>query len=501
MSKRDKFEDEWNSVFDGAQDHPSNRIWSEIKAELSSMEAGKQRNKVIYWRWFGVAASVVILMMVGVYGFNLFTSSNSISSENELAVNNSMDKKFNSNDIEMNSISSNHLNKEKKNIVDNTDSAHEESILNSEIDVILKEDNAIDEVEGASVLDENRGEYSNKLINVETKNQIEGFIEIEKPSSLSDNQNEKEQEILPKIEGKNSEKEVLYITTMNEMEFLSSIDTVVILAQLNTDIYLQKVPDLSELFKYNNKKSSNMWAGVSMGGGSFNPNVGEGGFGNALFASEDLVAGSNLYTITTADKISNEATETPSFSYNFSMNFGKFITKRLLIESGVEYAKYSSEASSNLTSNTDQEPKAFLRNMSNDRFSYASLQTATTYQLVNSYEYLSVPLSFGYVLIDKKIGILISSGVSADIFLNNTLQDQSGKYDPVIQKNGDDSPYRPINLNALLGGEIYYSWNENYVIAIDPEYRISMSGITKRDASFNSRPTSFLLGLKFKYLL
>lgn len=70
-----------------------------------------------------------------------------------------------------------------------------------------------------------------------------------------------------------------------------------------------------------------------------------------------------------------------------------------------------------------------------------------------------------------------------------------------MQKGGADSPYRPVNINALFGGEIYYSWSKNYVIAIDPGYRYSLTGITKPDANFKSRPTSFFIALKFKYIL
>ncbi|MDH5366380.1 MAG: hypothetical protein OEW67_05290 [Cyclobacteriaceae bacterium] len=498
MKERGKFENEWNSIFDGVQDKPSDKVWSEIKAELAIMEANKQRNKVIYWRWFGAAASVIILLMVAVYGYNYFTSNSIV--ENELAITNlEYENSFN-NDIQANSNPSTQLSNKIKSIDYNSNSEREESVSTNVVDDELKEINATNEAVAVHISSKYKSNKSIKSTNVKMENHTNDFTDYDKTLLFEGNQNEKESSLLS-VNKNRSEKAELNIDVIDEVEYLSIIDSVEILAQLNTDIYMQKIPDLEELFKYNKKKNRNMWAGVSVGGGSFNPNVGSGDLGNALFTSENITSDPNLYVGTTADITANEATETPSFAYNFSVDFGKFITKKFLIESGVEYAKYSSEASSNLTSNTSQQPEAFLRKNNSDDFSYASLQNTTTYELLNSYEYVSLPISLGYTVMDRKIGILISSGVSVDVFLNNTLKDLSGEYASAIQKNGDDSPYRPINFNALLGGEIYYSWSENYVLAIDPGYRISLSRITKQDANFNSRPTSFMLGLKFKYLL
>ncbi|MDH5475583.1 MAG: hypothetical protein OEX22_07845 [Cyclobacteriaceae bacterium] len=481
MSERGKFENEWRAIFEGAEDQPSDKVWSEIKAEVATMEAKKQRNKVVYWRWFGAAASAVILMMVGVYSFNSFYNNVpikrdqfSLESENNSGVKNGVtpdSSSENNHRVEEKVLAIEKLNKEP----DNKPVKQVKRVLN----------NNKDEVKTSS--------------SKKTKPKEGALSESKKITLLTTNNTEEDNASVVKKESMPSSIATMHTNENMEVDYLPFIDSVGVLAQLNTDIYMQQVVDLTELFKHKNKKHNNLWAGLSMGGGSFNPNVNGGSFGNTVF--ESTASNLSAFDYTSKSVAADQAVESPSFAYNFSMDFGKFVSRKIIIESGVEYAKYSSQASSNLTSNVNQAPEVFLRNTNVNSFSLSDLQTANTYQLLNSYEYISIPISVGYVLFDRKIGMLISSGFSSDLFLNNTLQDQSGQYASSVQKNGGDSPFRPININALVGGEIYYSWNQNYVIAFDPGYRVSLTGITKQEANFKSHPSSFFLGLKFKYLL
>jgi len=268
---------------------------------------------------------------------------------------------------------------------------------------------------------------------------------------------------------------------------------------------LQKVPDLSKLYNFKKEDiQKDMWAGLSMGGGNFNPNVTNSNSNTALLANNEAMdlSDPNL-TAANQSKISSltSVSETPSVAYNVGLGFGKYLSKRWLLESGVEYTKYSSEAKSNLSYNKNQNSTAFVWNTNGSDFSFDNLENTTTYTLSNNYEYVSIPINFGYVLLKKQIGIIVTSGFATDLFLSNKVVDQSGNLETNVQRNGDASPFRPININALVGGELFYTWNQHYVISIDPGYRYSLTGITKSDTQFSSRPTSLFIGFKFKYLI
>ena len=145
--------------------------------------------------------------------------------------------------------------------------------------------------------------------------------------------------------------------------------------------------------------------------------------------------------------------------------------------------------------------QSFLRFENTSALNRGTLNSTDTYELANNFEYVAIPLKLGYQLINRKVGVSLSSGISTNFFLKNTLKDKSGTRNDVEVTNGVSSPYKSLNFNGLLGAEISYQWNEHYQLAIVPDYRLSLGGVTKTDAFIQSKPTAFFLGFRFKYIL
>ena len=119
----------------------------------------------------------------------------------------------------------------------------------------------------------------------------------------------------------------------------------------------------------------------------------------------------------------------------------------------------------------------------------------------NQYEFASIPLRAGYVLVDKKFNLTFLAGVSSELFLNNEIESSSGEFETLTSSSGDDSPYKNVYFNGSLGTMLGYSFASNYLITVEPSYRFAMNSFTKDDFYLNSYPSSFWFHLVLHIIL
>jgi len=274
------------------------------------------------------------------------------------------------------------------------------------------------------------------------------------------------------------------------------------LAVLPDPITPQKVPDYLEIIKMQNGGDDNlkgMWAGLSLGGGSYNSNIGQGSSASSI---ESLSISGVQESVTNVAQVNQSTVETPAFSFTLGADFGKQIGKRTFLQGGLEYNRYGSQANSNVSvADASNSSQSFFRVNNSASLDDATLTVTSPYTVSNNFQYVSIPMKMGYQVIDRKVGLSVSSGVATNLFIKNTVSDKSGDRADVEITNSNDSPFKPVNFNALLAMELSYRWNEQYQLSLVPDYRISMDGITKTDAFFQSNPTAFFLGFRFKYIL
>jgi len=281
MDKYRNYELEWQAAFQEAEMNPPEKLWNKINAVLTSKESGKNRKMFLFLQLM-TAASVVFGLMIGVIGY---LGDNSLKDPEKYAV----DQKIEGDSKKSSS----------EGISDNKKS----DINLSSVEV----KNAQKDLQGAKKLKENITNdipIANKL----------------SPSQI--NLHKDEHGFTP-----------MQIKELETVEWTFKSDLPLL------DPYIHRVPAFPELIK-DSKDKGELWAGIRMSAGSFNPNFGSDAEAASPAFSSDIdpsnEAGSGV----------NRTTQSPGFSYSFGFNVGKKIAHRWILQSGVQYTVQSSDGSS-----------------------------------------------------------------------------------------------------------------------------------------------------------
>ena len=146
-------------------------------------------------------------------------------------------------------------------------------------------------------------------------------------------------------------------------------------------------------------------------------------------------------------------------------------------------------------------PNQALYSVSIESAGVTTVNTATEeIQLNSTYEFISLPINFGYYLIDRKIEWMLTAGVTTDFFLKNTIRDPSKFLESKEITAGSDSPYNNSYFNGTVGTMVNFSFADHYRFSLEPTYRVGLSDFAKDDALFTSRPSTFFITAGLSYL-
>jgi hypothetical protein len=104
------------------------------------------------------------------------------------------------------------------------------------------------------------------------------------------------------------------------------------------------------------------------------------------------------------------------------------------------------------------------------------------------------------MVVNKKFGLQLNSGVATDMFIRNTLTDKSGQLSSFSESAGSDSPYSTFSWSALGGTELSYKVGTQYRISVTPGFRYALSPMLKSNAEATN-PFMWELGFRFRYIL
>jgi hypothetical protein len=232
------------------------------------------------------------------------------------------------------------------------------------------------------------------------------------------------------------------------------------------------------------------WLGVGAAAGSFSPNTVVNG---GMFAT----ANADYNSYYASQGIPQSYNESVGSAYSTGVSGGVRVAKRWVIQSGVNYINQRVDYTTSFVGiSASNQPSA----MTKEYIANTSLDVMVTnpYHVSSATEILSIPVQAGFLIIDKRIGWQLSSGVSTDFLLRNTLTDKSGVRSRVTEGAGEDSPYRAVNWAAMLNTELSYKIGDHYRIAIVPGFRYSFKPMLKADS--NGTPLILDVGFRFKYL-
>lgn len=252
-------------------------------------------------------------------------------------------------------------------------------------------------------------------------------------------------------------------------------------------------------------------AGLDIGTGVFNPNTqpaaGLASFSEGYFAQ---LAGDvrsldrldmGLLNYAMADAALPREESRTGFSYSYGINVGAHIKNRFVLHTGLQYvhARTVTTTSGYFTQSESAIRTPALTSNAIANFGSARFESSPSYEVDNSFDFISVPIKAGYVLLDQKLSIIAFGGLATDFFLNNRISSDKPGISSTSNGPGDLSPYRSMYFNGLLSTSFNYQLGANYALMIEPQYRRSLNSFTKSDHLFSSDPHFFILNFGLMY--
>ncbi|MCU0419080.1 MAG: hypothetical protein MUC38_05420 [Cyclobacteriaceae bacterium] len=239
------------------------------------------------------------------------------------------------------------------------------------------------------------------------------------------------------------------------------------------------------------KKQRGTWAALGASGGSYAP----GALPNQTAVMSTMLRPTGASSPDPANERASTGT-----SYSLGLSLGTVMGSRWRLQAGIAYVNQQIDYTSNVTaigpSNT---PLAFASDAAS-LTNVASLQVTTPYVINSISEFVSVPVQLGYQCVDKRIGVIISTGVATDFFARNTLVDRSGRADTFRQSAGSESAFRSVTWSGLGNVEVSYQLAERYSLALVPGVRYALSNVSRADDNFY-RPVVLDVGFRLRYQL
>lgn len=449
--ERGKFEDAWHKAFENAEQAPSENVWAGLEGSLNKTETGAMKRRVVFYQRLA-AASVLFALLLG--GITTYYISNRAEQQMNLA------QEKSSQFPESNAMD---------NITGSKSTEENISKIRSE------EDDVIDSKEGS--LKENTSQNATGFVaNLFDKTDDTNII---RKDSVSDQQ-------------------VKQSVIRHDPSLLSMIPEprVAVKGRMKEVTIVRKLPAMPSAFmdsKKDKRAKENIWA--SMGASAGNYSAPSQSLSPVSSAKATYLAMADAQN--TSSAFSTASTKGTVFSVG--MNVGKRISKRWLVLGGVAYMSQSTGYTSNFAAvDANNNLTASVAEYAN-RVSFSSLVTASPYQINSVNELISVPLQAGYLLIDRRIGLQLNSGVATDFFVQNTINDESGQLASYSSGAGDSSPYRTVSWAGLMGTELSYRIATRYRVSLAPGLRYSFNSVLKPDAS-PSRPLAWDVGFRFRYI-
>ncbi|MEO9964723.1 MAG: hypothetical protein ABJF11_02975 [Reichenbachiella sp.] len=445
MEKANKtFEEQWHQALGHAEVTPPQQVWVAIDGQLANDQARDYKRLLIFYKW--VAAACILLFVLGTV---LFWQNGNSSLDSEIA----------DAEIKSNSNSSN----------------SNETIAQKSTGVI-----ALDE-------DDNREEASLSLESDAKPTQVNNSIAaVPNPSSRGS---------VVVVESIPLKMEEMTIVSLHPKS-----------ASIPSTLEPWKATHLYGVARTweeveQDMASSPLWAGVSFSAGSFDPGYGESS-GNDLILSDQI--GFTSESAVPQQRTQSRPTYSAGQSVAGGLNVGKKITRRVVLSSGLHYSAFSTgSASSQLVSDELDNLYALTAETSDNNLESALSAGELSYegelvQLTNEFQYLTIPLKAGYVLLDRKINITLNTGLAGNFRVDSRLVAE-GEPGGLNNDFSTADSYERVYFNFLTSVEFGYLFKEHYQFLLEPNYNQALNDFTSSSNPNQAKPRNLGLSIGFRY--
>jgi hypothetical protein len=477
---RHSFDDQWKHAFEDAESTPSEKAWISVEGTLDKIDNAQNKKRIIFYKRAAAALLVATLGSV-IIAYVSWSDGRGLSEPTDFAYQNEFK-------IEP-EIDASGKNKEVANpnerssLVAPQEPAEQRNIpITSESDARTKVTPQKSGHSRAYLPSElNRSDKQAR------QSGMDSFSGVDQPTLL---ETYEEQGIV-------SETEQNSIASRGELQDTLS-DSVAVVSKTLTEeeekaLVAKLLGDVPEDPSEKKKNERPVWASLGASGGSYTP--GSNSSSTTFNTSNTAVRDFNAVNSTTP--VSERSKTGTSYSVGFQM--GKQLGNKWIIQAGLSYLNQQINYTSNVVALTYQNTPMAVTAETFEESTTNRLNATPTYKLTSTSEYLSVPIQVGYIVIDKKFGILVNTGIATDLFLRNTLVDESGQTDKATQKLGDSEVYETMAWAGLTNAEFSYRLADRYRIALVPGIRYSFTNLTK-DQSITNRPLVLDVGFRFRYM-
>ncbi|MDN5214080.1 hypothetical protein QQ020_18535 [Fulvivirgaceae bacterium BMA12] len=494
-NSRGRFEKAWQDAFDGKELSPSPELWKNLDRHLANQETKKYRKGIFIYKWVAAAAVVIALGVSAVYFYNTYTTDTPQMSEVQ-----PVDQPINEQTAENSRQNKAPGITQESALTDNATNTEEASSLKSAGKAKAGADKqnakATQRTLGKEIASDHKGGQDGRDQGDQrglAGNGEQGLYAVSTP--LDNEKTDQPANVYPTAIGGNE----AHGQNQNAINQLTAKGAYFDQLEPSVgDVAMQKVINYEDdPFKKKRDEAyeESLWAGINVSSGYFDPNFASdrGGAVEANSLPFGFFSDSEL----SQDNVAQSNSGGQSFSFGFNM--GKRITKKWVLQSGINYLNYSAGGSTNAFYELSDQTRT-------PAISAANLEGAKSLNLAsslinfdNQFEFLSIPVKAGYILLDKKVSVLISAGVGTDFFLRNSISPDGNGLDDFDIKPGNDSPYRSVYFNGLMGTQLRYRFSKHYSFTFEPSYSVAINSFSKSDNDLESFPNVFRLGIGLKY--
>lgn len=493
------FEKAWQQAFEQEEMPVGPDVWNNVDGHLANKDADKYKRKIIFYKWVA-AASVVFAISLSVFNYYYNASQVNLADAEKPLINNTLSSgELNPTEAYASRNKDTASDKINSTVTNGNDMAVQRDIENIRSDRdqsstgTIAESKPLGPPSSASML---ALVEANESVQHETAQNMSGSEEANKSLAI----------VSPKgiIDELIDEEGAMASTAVAQPHDVLRQDGqpyhMEHFAQLLEPPYIYAIPGVKMPTSEDKSQPKIMWAGLNVGSGIFDPNFENGS--NYQPTTSPALSKTYASARESPQAATFSESTTAGVSYSLGLNFGMRLNEKWVIQSGVQYAYKSASTNSTtyLRNNYDEKIRPALTNdMSTEALNFSNASFTQEYDLLNSFEFATIPVKAGYLLIDRKVGLMLTAGVGADIFLSNTISENNDRLDDVRMTSGRESPFRDVNFNGLVGAELFYQISRQYHLTLEPNYSIALSPLTKSQSHFQSQPQTFGITAGLKY--
>lgn len=486
-----RWEDQWQQAFEGAETPPAAHVWKNIEGELAVQESGRYRRG--YQRYRAVAA--VLLLLIAGLSWYILTQPPSADAVVDLE------------DTILNSTPSTQA-----------PTASVPALPSAGSDVPAErpdqEQSSPNPAAPSARLAETTNEQRTR-VQSHTREVADATTSAASPSALPKGMSASDSfaQATPALPA--GSRPLNYdarsaLPSVNRIASGAVADASPARLPSQSETVLYRVPQVPASSTKEDRKPIALFAGVSLAPGYFDPQfqATPSEFG-VVAMSPGASPSPNTFEMANVDAY-NPPSETvgientPELSFTYGFDFGMHLSEHWVLESGVDYNRFSTSTDTRwvVADVASGQRYAFVATNVNTLSSNLNRAPNTTTALNNDYEFVAVPLKVGYRLSVHRFQFTLSSGLAANFFLGNNISaaaasSELSTYRISASKSG--SPFNDVYYSGLMSGGVNYNVLGRYYLSLTPTYSFALTPLTRVDSNLDSNPYSFGLNVGFQY--